>query len=279
VRGAERAPDVTELPVIPQPEQRHDLFTAARDAFAPVLAAQGYVIPASGLSAERLQRLVANDDFERPLAVQMEALLWLASATPGTSSTGIDKLLDRVLGLERAHWRKLLGTLDDDGVRDLARGVGQVTLVQGVDSQRAAERLLMADSFFGESSRTRAAVEPLVRGLGRLYGRGDAIAALEPDLIGKHHVAVDRVGDEDLPNGCLAWIEQQPAELRPKHRRDLLTVLQRATQPEHGGKSVGRVEALLDLIITEHTPAFAAELVSVMVDTPGSLAQRPDTGS
>ena len=77
-----RAADVTELPVIPGPRQRRDLFAAARDAFAPVLAAQGYTPPAGDPPAERLQRLDTNDDFERPLAVQMEALLWLASAAP-----------------------------------------------------------------------------------------------------------------------------------------------------------------------------------------------------
>jgi hypothetical protein len=102
---------VAELPVISRPEQRGALFTAARNAFAPVLSAQGYATPDREPSPERLQRLAANDDHERPLAVQMEALLWLASAAPGAGRTGIDNPLDRVLGLERAHWRKLLGKL------------------------------------------------------------------------------------------------------------------------------------------------------------------------
>ena len=64
-------------------------------------------------------------------------------------------------------------------------------------------------------------------------------------------MAADRVGDAELLTGCLAWIETQPEELRPRHRRDLLTVLQRATQPEHGARAVGRAEAMLDIVIAE----------------------------
>ena len=62
--------------------------------------------------------------------------------------------------------------------------------------------------------------------------RCERIGALEPDLIGEHHVAT--VADAELIDGCLSWIEAEPAETREKRRRDLLTVLQRATQPEHG---------------------------------------------
>ena len=81
----------------------------------------------------------------------MEALLWLASAAPGAGSTGVDKLLDRILGLERAHWGKLLGALDDDGVRDLARGVGQVTLVQGVEFAAGGRTAADGRQFYGET--------------------------------------------------------------------------------------------------------------------------------
>ena len=83
----------------------------------------------------------------------MEALLWLASAAPVAGLTTIDQLLDRILGLERAHWQKLLGMQDANAIRDLTRGIGQVTLLQGVSSRSAAEQLLMADSFYGESAR------------------------------------------------------------------------------------------------------------------------------
>jgi hypothetical protein len=139
VRGADGLPAVTDLPVIQQARQRRAIFEAARRAFAPALASQGYAAPAGEPPMGLLHRLDTHADFERPLAVQMEALLWLASASPEPAATSIDKLLDRILGLERGHWRKLLGALDDDGVRDLSRAVGQITLVQGAGSRSVAE--------------------------------------------------------------------------------------------------------------------------------------------
>ena len=78
----------------------------------------------------------------------MEALLWLASATPEAGATGVDELLRRVVGLERNHWKKLIGALDEERTRDMARGVAQVTAVQGVSARRSAEDLLMADDFY-----------------------------------------------------------------------------------------------------------------------------------
>lgn len=225
-RGVGDLPEVTALPTIPAAAQRLALFAAAREAFAPVLAAQGYAVPRDDPPAERLQRLARHDDYERPLAVQMEALLWLASAAPADGSS-IDRLLDRVLGLERAHWKKLLGALDDDRMRDLCRAVAQVTLVQGTPSRAATERLLRGDGFYGETRTAPVAVDPLLRNLSRLYARADGIGPIEPDLIGERHVAT--VADAHLLDGCLSWVETEPAELRPKRRRDLLTVLQRAS--------------------------------------------------
>ncbi|HEX6010576.1 MAG TPA: tetratricopeptide repeat protein [Geminicoccaceae bacterium] len=129
----------------------------------------------------------------------------------------------------------------------------------------------MADGFYDDRT-SRASVDPVVRRLQRLYARSDGgIAQLEPDLIGEHHVVA--VADKELMEGCFAWIEQQPEFVRPKHRRDLLTVLQRATQHGHDNKTIGRAEALLDLILTKHLLAHAAELVSVMIDTDGNLVR------
>ena len=167
MRGSGINPDVTVLPTIPAAEERCALFDLAHAAFAPVMASQGYRLQSNDPSPERRQRLANNDDYERPLAVQMEALLWLASATNGGELLTIDRLLDFILGLERSHWRKLLGTLDLASLRDRARAVGQVTLVQGVPSRSAAERLLMADAFYGDAPRARAVVDTILHDLGR----------------------------------------------------------------------------------------------------------------
>ena len=110
----------------------------------------------------------------------------------------------------------------------------------------------------------------------RLYGRAAGIGSIEPDLVGEHHVAGERIGDTDLLAGCLAWIATQPEEWRARYRRDLLTVLQRATHRVHGAETARRAEAMLDTVIARHAATFAAELVGVAIETPGNLAQLLD---
>ena len=210
----------------------------------------------------------------RPLAVQMEALLWLASVAPEPGAFGIGALLTHVLGLERTHWQKLLGARGRDGLRVIARGVAQATAVQGTGDIAATERLLMADRFYAGTRTARVHVNSAVHDLAQLYGKPDGgIAPLLPDLIGEHHVAT--AGDTDLVEGCLAWIATEFADVQAKRRRDVLTVLQRATQPDHGAMAC-RASALLDHLILHHVTALAADMVAVAVDTPGALPARLD---
>jgi hypothetical protein len=102
-----------------------------------------------------------------------------------------------VLRLERGHWGKLLGALGEDSVRDMARGVAQVTLIQGTSSSASSERPLMADQFYQGQRMARVQVDPVMRNLGRGYGKpDDGLAQLQPDLIGEHHVAT--IGNAQL---------------------------------------------------------------------------------
>ncbi|HRE87094.1 MAG TPA: toll/interleukin-1 receptor domain-containing protein [Accumulibacter sp.] len=274
-RGTAGGPDVAALPELSTGQQRLDLFDASREVFAPLLRAQGYVLPSGEFPQERRLRIESGAGYARPLAIQMEALLWLASATPEAGATGVDELLRRVLGLERTHWKKLLGALDEERTRDMARGVAQVTAVQGVAVRRSIEDLLMADDFYQGQRTARVAVDPVVRKLCRVYGNPDGgVGPLEPDLIGEHHVAT--VGDPELVDGCLRWIEAEPTETQAKRRRNFLTVLQRATQPEHGTLANGQAVVLLDHLVSMHAKALAADLVAVMMDTQGALAERVD---
>ena len=267
--------DVFALAAISKGRLRRELFEKSLKAFAPPLAAQGYESEASETTAERLGKIETGSRYTRPLAIQMEALLCLASAAPEAGAAGVDVLLDRVLGLERRHWQKLVDPLDEEGIRDMARGVAQVTVVQGTPSVASTERLLMADDFYKGERTARVAVDPVVQRLSRVYGAPDGgIRHLEPDLIGEHHVA--SVGDVELIDGCLRWIDTEPPETRQKRRRDLVTTLQRATQPEHGAKAGGRAASLLDHLIATHAKTLAAEMVAVMIDTPGALAERLD---
>jgi hypothetical protein len=264
-------PGVIALPIIATPERRRELFFASARAMAPTLAVQGYVNPASPPSPDRLRRIECDGDHARPLAVQMEALLWLAAMAPEADGIGIDGLLQRVLGLERAHWENLLGALEDNRKRDIARGVAQATVVQGTNSKSSTERLLAADRFYGDQRKLRVAVDPVIRDLVRMYGKPDnGVAQLEPDLIGEHHVAM--TADPELIDGCLAWIDTEPAEIGDRYRRDLLTVLQRATHPDHGAAIAGAT-ALLDRLAGTRTRDLAADMVAVMIDTQGALEE------
>jgi tetratricopeptide (TPR) repeat protein len=257
------------MPDMTSSQQRLDYFAACVRALKPVMRAQGYTARADKPSATRLVRIQNSDRYARPLAIQMEAMLWLASSAPEDQEQSVDKLLARVLGLERVHWTKLLGPLDDDRSRDFRRGVAQVTAVQGVDTASAAEQLVMADRFYNDRA-ARAKVDPVVRSLAIMYGRPDGgIAPLEPDLIGEHHVA--GTADAELIDGCVAWIESEPPNVRAKRYEELLNVLQRATQVEHGETLSARASALLDHIIRHHGDTMGAAVVAVMMNTSGAL--------
>ena len=273
-RGDARGAGVTVLQPIATAEERRALFLASLDAMRPALAAQGYA-PPSAPPPERVAWIAQGAaGHARPLAVQMEALLWLASVAPEPGAFGIGALLTHVLGLERTHWQKLLGARGRDGLRVIARGVAQATAVQGTGDIAATERLLMADRFYAGTRTARVHVDSAVHDLAQLYGKPDGgIAPLLPDLIGEHHVAT--AGDTDLVEGCLAWIATEFADVQAKRRRDVLTVLQRATQPDHGAMAC-RASALLDHLILHHVTALAADMVAVAVDTPGALPARLD---
>jgi tetratricopeptide (TPR) repeat protein len=188
-------------------------------------------------------------------------------------------MLDQMVELERAHWEKVTEGVDK---ATLDRGVAQVTLVQGVEGREGAVALLQADDkYFG--TRAAAATALVLGELAKLYGEqvvdeSDAasspsgarerLGALEPDLIGEHHVAT--IADSDLVDACLTWIAAEPPGAQEKRRRDLLTVLQRATQPEHGAKAES-ASNLLRHLARSRVGSLAADMVAVMVETPGAL--------
>lgn len=254
-------PDVIAFPAIATGLQRGKLFDNCLKAFTPWLVAQGYVIPRRKPSRSHRKKIKEDAGYARPLAIQMEALLWLASAAP-KAGTGVEALLRRVLGLEREHWKKLIGPLDEIGMRDMARAVAGVTLGQGVLSFDSVERLLMADSYYKGQRLARVAVDPVIRNLYRVYGNTDGgLTPLEPDLIGEHHIAL--VADNELIEGCLRWITTEPVDTREKRRRDLLTILQRATQLEHGIEANNRVVSLLDHLIQTRSRNLASDMGAV----------------
>jgi tetratricopeptide (TPR) repeat protein len=279
----EEAMDTMRLADVAPGETRLNLWRASAAALKPHLLQAGYAevaardpaAPAVAALAARFTTLQQHADFARPLAIQMEALLWLRWASPGAGERGIAPMLERMVALERAHWEKVTEGVSNEA---LDRAVAQVTAVQGVEGREQAIALLQADNtHFG--SRSRYEIAKVIGELLKLYGEELSVAApaaarerlapLEPDLIGEHHVAT--AADAELIDACLRWIETEPAETQQKRRRDLLTVLQRATQPEHGAVAAGRPRELLDNLIRMRLAPLASDVVAVMIETPGEL--------
>jgi tetratricopeptide (TPR) repeat protein len=261
---------VIELPAVSRGALRRALFEASLKAFAPRLEAQGVTGPGGTPSDAYLTQIETAPGFSRPLAIQMAALVWLTFARPAADATSVEELLTRVLGLERDHWRKILGNVGDERRRDLERAVAQVALVGGTPTSESAERLLMADDFYRGRRTARVDVDPVRRQLGILYGGPNGtIVSLEPDLVAEHHVA--SVGDKELIDGCVRWAEGEPPDAQEQRRQYVLTVLQRATQAEHGPHVSTRAIGLLEHLVEKHAVALARALVAVMVNEPGAL--------
>ena len=273
--------NVIALDTIPPGEPRRAFYVDTVTAYEPIMAEWARKGDFPGWNGQppdidRLTRVFTEPAYARPLAIQMEAMLFLASDEPEPGAKGVETLLDRVLGLEEAHWRKALGKLPpaDDKVRtrDMRRAVAQVTAVQGVAMERAAERLLMADPFYEGQRVAPVSVAPVLDGLGTVYGRPDGvIGQLEPDLVGEHLTAAH--ADARLIDGCVAFAATLPEGERDKSHEALVTVLQRATRGEHGEKAK-RAEALIDHLVRQHGTALAKPLMQVMESTPGRAMQR-----
>jgi hypothetical protein len=260
-----------ELPFLSTAGDRRAIFDASLTAFRAVLEAQGAGRPTGTPPRDYLARIESEPEYGRPLALQMAALVWLASTRSSGGASDVADLLRLILGLERNHWRKLLGDLDDERVRDMARGAAQVTAVQGTTTAESTEQLLMADAFYQGRRTARADVDRVRRDLARVYGNAEGgVIALEPDLIGEHHVA--SVSDDELLEGCLRWIEREHPEKQERRHRAVLTVLQRATHADHGVAVADRATALLDHLVVTHAAMLAAPMFEVIVGTPGRLA-------
>jgi tetratricopeptide (TPR) repeat protein len=264
-RGA-GAGDTEALKPLDSANQRQTLFKESVQNFWPILAKQGVAKP-SQPPVNEVKRILKGEGFERPLAIQMEALLWLCSASP--AETGVAAQLNAVLSLERKHWEKLCGALSDEARRDMERGAAQATLVGGTPSQAASEGLLMEDDFYNGRRTARVDVAAPLANLAKVYLRGAGLAAIEPDLLGEHHAAM--TADDEMIEGCLRWIAAQPEDEREKRRRDLITTLQRASLSVHGDAAAAKAAARLDWLVRKRMAELAEDIVAVMTDTPGQL--------
>lgn len=275
-------PTVLELPPFASGEQRLALFEASCAAYGPVLARQGVALPAGAAPAPLRQRIADGTKRSRPLSIQMEALVWLAGGAASGTAGGVAELLDHVLGLERRHWARICGALDEAATTELERGLAQLTLVQGVPELDAAGLLLQRDAYYGGRRQHPVDRAPLLSRLARLYGDGGTgLLPLEPDLLGEHLVA--RATDERLLDACIGWIDAGTdgsadnvmGQLQAAGRREhLVTVLQRATAPEHGAAAQARVGWAIDRLLSAHLARWAPAVVTTLLETPGAILSR-----
>jgi hypothetical protein len=263
--------DEVEIPERIAPADRVRMFGMAVESFRALggeLSAAGAAERTPARSSPITAAIESGDDYGRPLAVQMAALLHVHGIDAAPGSHAIPHLLDRVLGLEYEHWDKTLKLEerpDGGNLRQaIKQGVAQLTLVDGVETRSAGAALIGADPFCAANDIN---VPNVLRALEAFFpGADGGLAAFEPDLIGEHHVA--DVMDNALLDASLAWADGMTGK-----RRQILTVLQRATRPEHGGMA-GRATALLDHLVSTRTRDLAADMVAVVIDTPGALRGR-----
>lgn len=276
-------PAVVALPTFESPELRAALFDASCTAYAPVLQAQGVHLHSTDPPASLRDAVATGPDHHRPLAIQMAALVWLTASSGAEGGSGMAGLLDQVLGLERRHWEQLLGSLDSAARTALERGLAQVTLVRGARTDDAAELLLMHDGHYLGRRTAPVDVALVLDQLKRLYGLpAGGLLPLEPDLVGEHLVA--KVGDVPLLDGCIAWMARGPepgaaeepgsVDERTAARRGLVTLLQRATQHEHGSRVSANACRLVDRLILSHLATWADPVVMTVVETPGDMLNR-----
>ena len=204
-----------------------------------------------------------DDSFDRPLTVQMAALLHVLGEAETAMHRGIAGLLDGILGFERRHWDLMLELRNDSTPqRAVHQAVAQATMTGGTTTDEGTTALVRADPLYADAQDTDPVT--VCRHLGRVLPRpGEGVAKLEPDLIGEHHVA--DVATDALVAACLDW-----AGGDREKRRQILTVLNRASRQEHGDKAE-RARARLAHLLATRARTLGGDLVHVAVGTPGAL--------
>jgi tetratricopeptide (TPR) repeat protein len=213
------------------PDDRTALFERSRQAFADRLAA-------AGLSARTTGPVPDLSHADRPLLIVAAAYIDASGISRGDRS-----VFQTLYEEERQHWRRILRveSCDDPEVDDLARAAVQVTLVQGA-TEGGAAALIKADP----TERILPGPKVLLALL-HLYGRGPGgsgqspdggsdmafIGPIEPDLLGEHTA----MAVLDRHRGVLLEATLRTALAGPplfaQDLGEILTVLTRATRPEH----------------------------------------------
>ncbi|NRF67267.1 toll/interleukin-1 receptor domain-containing protein [Aquincola sp. S2] len=267
---------VEKMPAFDLLDQRVKLLEVTCEAYGKALRSQGLHPRSLEESTELREDIADASRFQSPLEIQMRVLLWLADASE--NSRGVAKMLDQILGLERRHWSRVLGPMEEDERTALERGLAQVTLLQGLPTKQASEALLMQDKYYAGHRTAPVDTARVLSHLTRLYDNGEGgLVPLQPDLIGEHLVA--KLGDSPLLEGCIAWLESDAHKYLPDVNlafQTLVTVLERATHDDHGSQASASAGQLLDQLIRSHLPNWAPAIVRAATGAPMRFTERLD---
>jgi tetratricopeptide (TPR) repeat protein len=256
--------DEIEMPENIPVQSRRTLFTEAVYAFLELRNSTTTEQIEPARPSEALINAVNTErDFDRPIALEIAALLHVSGQSAGDAKPGMEHLIDMVLGLEYGHWDDAL-MLDprSNWPAALRNGVTLTTLVGGTEDDQAAEALIGRDPLYRGA---RDIDVPRARGaLAALFPAvGGGLAALGPDLIGEHHVAKHLT--TALVDACLDWTGDDRTR-----RQQILTVLNRASRPEHGA-AARQAEAQLSRLIETRAATLAPDLIKVGIESSGAL--------
>jgi hypothetical protein len=211
--------DEIEIPEAVTVQDRRSLFDTSVKALLPY---RGALAPNSGAlgppSDDLIRTLQTEEDYDRPLAVLIAALLHVAGVDAAEGRRGMACLLDKILGLEYEHWNEALNfDARSNWPTAVKNGVAQVTLVGRVDNVRAAEKLIGSDPLYRNVKDID--VPRVVSALVQIFpGADEGLAGLEPDLIGERHVL--RVITDALVDACLDWASaKNPTRRLPPRSR------------------------------------------------------------
>ncbi|MGQ3045730.1 MAG: tetratricopeptide repeat protein [Niveispirillum sp.] len=179
LRGPSCLAEPLEVPALPTGIPV-DVFTEAASHFAPLL----------GVPVDQVQTPgIWPDDLGLPLFARARALLAVEAARDGTAllTTTQNGILDHLLSRERRVWRAAARLTADDNAKldDICTIVTLLTLSDPTHRNDAPALVRRLPALANHSGET---LKQWLTALHPLYGDGDLLRGLEPDLLGEHLV-------------------------------------------------------------------------------------------
>jgi glycosyltransferase involved in cell wall biosynthesis len=227
--------------------ERQTAFQKALYAFAEILSVEPTeVIPQ-----------LAGDQFQRPLFVQMAALLALHGERPLTAQ-GLTKAL---LNHERRYWLGLLAPFNwTDAGQRAEQLLALATLTGGFPTAKTAEAYWTAGN---GTVLSLGEFNTLFRSMATLYPGAQGLQALRPDLLGEALVAQALL----RPEGEILLDAVLSSSATQFIRRHALTVLARLSTERVD------VDEILLSALTSRLGHIAADLVAVSTETTSRLPE------